>query len=89
MNLAIDYDDTYTKDYPFWQAFIKSAQKRGHTVYCVTWRYTRELVDPELEQLVEVCYTGRKAKRPFMEARGININIWIDDNPLSILKDME
>ena len=88
MILAIDYDDTYTRDYPFWQAFIKSSQKRGHTVYCVTWRYDREPVDPELTELVQVFYTNRKAKRPFMEDKGIAINIWIDDNPESILRDM-
>lgn len=38
MNIAIDWDDTFTLDEPFWRAFIASAEAAGHRVYLVTCR---------------------------------------------------
>ncbi len=84
MILAIDYDDTWTRDWAFWNAFIKSAQNRGHTVYCVTWRDPSMPVSTDLSNLVQVFYTSLQAKRVYMEAKQIYVDIWLDDNPYSV-----
>ena len=90
MNISIDYDATYTADRELWDTFIKSAQSRGHTVICVTKRGpsnggqgTADITDKD----VVVIYTDRAAKKAFVEAMGIRIDIWIDDWPLSLFED--
>ena len=39
MNIAIDYDDTYTLDKKLWNQVINMFISAGHNVYCVTKRY--------------------------------------------------
>lgn len=90
MKIALDYDGTYTADPRLWFAFVKLAQTLGHTVLCVTMRSKEEARDMDPELIVEVSQlicTNRKAKKPFVEDLGINIDIWIDDNPEWILHD--
>lgn len=36
--LGLDYDHTFTADPDLWRQFISDAQRRGHTVVCVTAR---------------------------------------------------
>jgi len=38
MQIALDYDDTYTKDPSLWVKFIDNARDNGHTVVIVTAR---------------------------------------------------
>jgi hypothetical protein len=38
VNIALDYDETYTADKVMWGSFIGSAQARGHKVTFVTFR---------------------------------------------------
>lgn len=80
MKIGIDYDDTYTMDPSLFDAFIKLARARLHEVYIVTMRHSNEPVTLGA-QVNGVFYTGRCARKPFMEARGIEINVWIDDHP--------
>lgn len=91
--IALDIDGTYTEDIKMWDAFIKLAQSAGHNVIICTMRYhggqygnieSKELI----EIFTDVCpiyFTGRQAKKPYMEALGINVDIWIDDTPEWIL----
>jgi hydroxymethylpyrimidine pyrophosphatase-like HAD family hydrolase len=83
--IALDYDGTYTADPELWLAFIKNAHARGHKVVCVTMRHAPEiheaLFDPRLKELVTVYPTGREAKKKHMRMKGVQIDIWIDDNP--------
>ncbi len=92
MNISIDYDETYTCDPEAWDSVIKVLKGCGHTVYCVTMRHS------DLHESLEVManlngkvdaifFTGRKGKKDFMYEQGININVWIDDMPLFVLKD--
>jgi len=83
VKIALDYDNTYTRDPKLWDDFIASVKRRGHDILCVTMRHERERV----EVPCEVVYTGRKAKKPYCDDRSINIDIWIDDNPCWILRD--
>jgi hypothetical protein len=79
MVIALDYDGTYTADPPLWDAFIQSAQARGHTVKIVTMRFaSEEIVNPP----VEVIYTSRNAKSAYLKP-----DIWIDDSPHWIHQD--
>lgn len=92
MNISIDYDDTYTRDPELWDAFIRSAQARGHDVYCVTarsaeYRDERQAVLETIGRIIgqdHCVFTGGLAKRPYCEANGIHIQVWIDDMPEAI-----
>ena len=81
--VALDYDKTYTVDPVLWDAFIVSAQSRGHEVVCVTMRRPDQTVTIPCP----VIYTSRRAKVSHMEALGKTVDIWIDDSPFWLLHD--
>lgn len=94
MNIALDYDGTFTSDPDLWCTFIHQSLIRGHKVYVVTMRYASECEDfhPLLKYWnLPVVATGkdndRYAKRKACEELGINIHIWIDDNPEAVYKN--
>lgn len=93
MNIALDYDGTYTGDPNMWLRFVLDAQAGGHNVWVVTMRYASECQKPEefdrrltALQVPLVC-TERLAKKPFCEKLGIYIHVWIDDHPEAVHKD--
>lgn len=92
MFIALDFDQTFTRDPKAWTDFIHLMQREGHTVYCVTMRYPEgkeyQVVNQALGHLVDGLFcTGRKGKRTFMAERQINIDVWIDDMPDFIIMD--
>jgi hypothetical protein len=92
MLLALDYDDTYTRDPIFWDATIRLATSRGHSVICATMRYEHEghEVKANLGDLVEaIVFTGRKAKQKAVYDAGYMPSVWIDDNPSFIIYDAD
>jgi hypothetical protein len=94
MNIAVDFDDTYTRDPQMWDAFIGLALKNGHNVYCVTARaHTQdEQVLGSIGQMVgrQNCYfTAMQGKRAYMWANKIRIDVWIDDMPDMIVNGIE
>lgn len=90
MMLALDYDDTYTRDPIFWDEVIRLAKQRGHSVICVTARHARyqQEVADALEAKVEaiICTNG-KAKHPAAYKAGYMPSVWIDDCPQWIHTD--
>lgn len=88
MLIALDYDGTYTAHPALWDSFITSAKKAGHTIICCTMRHEQtegDEVKLALKDKVDsIVFTGRVAKAKALNERGINPNIWIDDNPLWI-----
>jgi hypothetical protein len=82
--IALDYDKTYTADPHLWKAFIEMATLRRHEVICVTMRRPDEPVD---DMPVEIIYTSRRAKVPFMKDAGRTVDIWIDDSPAWLFND--
>lgn len=85
MNIALDYDGTYTADPNLWQVFIAKALHNGHKVYVVTFRFPQDPIDQELPKLVDgVYYTSQEQKSAYMEKQGIHIDVWIDDMPFFI-----
>lgn len=83
MNIALDFDDTYTCDTTLWDGFIYDAIKRGHDIRIVTFR-KRSMTDPALDwlsQTLPVIFTEYEQKRAFTNNMGWFVDIWIDDSP--------
>ena len=92
MNIALDYDDTYTRDPAMWNQCLSIMRAGGHKIYVVTWRTEEECknIYTLLRGHVHAVYaTSRKAKDKYMYSQGIRIDVWIDDNPSAILHTME
>lgn len=90
MNIGLDYDDTYTRDPLMWDKVCTYMRNRGHKIYLVTWRFESEAQElfKHFASILDGVYpTGRKAKEKFMYDQGIRIDVWIDDNPGSVLND--
>lgn len=88
MNLALDFDDTYTRDPIFWDIFIASAKLYGHDIRIVTFR-KRTMTDPALDYLsltIPVIYTEYEQKRSFTNKIGWMVDVWIDDSPEFIVE---
>lgn len=86
---AIDYDDTISLDVATWKAIIKILHAAGAVVYIVTYRESTRFDDMELDIpfVKDVLFTGNRAKRDYCLACGIEVDIWIDDCPGSVLFD--
>lgn len=91
MLIAIDYDDTYTRDPTLFAAFITMARGLGHHIVCITARGGPDLHDvidpvrePPLPIGVEVHYSAGKPKREYARALNLHPHIWIDDTPESV-----
>ena len=90
MIIALHYDETYNKAPFMWDVVTKIAQLFGHEVILATYRHGILDMEPLLEKVskkIECYYTDGKAKKPFLQELGINVDVWIDDNPNSILQD--
>ena len=90
MNIALDFDNTYTKDPILWNIFIQDAIVRGHFVYCVTKRSFENSMDvytsigPRIGES-RCHFTSMQSKKKYMDDRGIKIDVWIDDMPDKIV----
>lgn len=89
MNIAVDYDNTYTEDPEFWYDFMVEAKERGYNPVICTFRDERYDMTDGLQFLIEddfdVYFTRGVAKKWWMEQFGISIHVWIDDRPEAIL----
>lgn len=92
MNIAIDYDNTYTADPEGWTEFIKMMKARGHEVICVTARDDLVMGEPvrrDLGGLIPIVFAAGEWKQVAAERRGWKINVWIDDMPQTIAKPVQ
>ena len=89
VRVALDYDGVVTKDPHVFLKVVKDFQKAGWDVTIVTMRFRNEpVIVPKGFPTLEVIYTGRKAKKPFIAERyNLTFDIWIDDHPQLILMD--
>lgn len=85
MNISLDYDDTYSLDPKTWDKVINILQKANHNVYCITKRY-ESLADDIKEALnIPIIFVPKgKSKLSEVMERGLKIDVWIDDKPISI-----
>lgn len=88
--VAVDFDETISDNESGWLRVLELLEKIGYHVVVCTWR-TPETYPEDLQFLVDrgyrIFYTSLQAKKEFMAAQGINVSIWIDDNPFAILND--
>jgi hypothetical protein len=94
LNIALDYDGTYTEDPELWDMFIRKAREKGHKVYIVTMRCettpgeydeVKHYLDDKVDGMI---FTNRKAKAKFCWIeRGMSFDIWIDDNPQWVVQN--
>ena len=83
MKIALDFDDTYTRDPVMWDDFIALSKARGHDIRIVTFRKTT-MTDPALDRLSEqipVIFTNFIQKRKCCDDLGWFVDVWIDDSP--------
>ena len=84
MLIALDYDDTFTRDPDGWLEFVKLMKARGHQFVGATMRYPGEAsgMDERYESVCQKLYfTGRKAKRSYLADVGVFPHVWVDDTP--------
>lgn len=88
MLIAIDFDETLTRDVVLWIAFIDVAKVRGHRCICVSARRDTheniDIIDDWMEKNgldIPVYLTSLGSKVDHMERLGIKVDIWIDDDP--------
>ena len=83
MNIALDFDDTYTRDPGLWEQFISDARARNHDIRIVTFR-KKTMTDPAIDYLatiIPVIFTEYTQNRAFTNKMGWFVDIWIDDSP--------
>jgi hypothetical protein len=79
----IDYDNTFTRDVAMWERIIPIFQV-DHVVYLVTSRGEDTPVDLAnyfIAMDIPIIYCDYYAKKDICEKQGIQIDIWIDDDP--------
>ena len=91
--VALDYHNTYSADPKFWDTFIYLCKMRKWDVYCIT-HHTGEQQNQNLLDSIgkilphdHIIFTKGKAKEPFVKEMGIEVDIWIDNNPIHITQD--
>lgn len=86
MKIAIDYDETYTKDPGLWDLFIQAAKERRHEIVIVTFRFNvgdnRDIEGVAKTLSVPVVYTNARQKQHVVQA-----DIWIDDSPETVVSE--
>jgi hypothetical protein len=92
LTIAIDYDNTFTADPAMFANFVEQAKSFGYAVYCVTARRnTEENVDEINAAFSHWCcqmpiiFTELASKTEAMKKRGIEVDIWIDDDPHTLV----
>lgn len=81
MNIALDFDDTYTRDPDLWDYFISMSIARGHDIRIVTFRKST-MRDPALDNMkIPVIFTEYTQKRAHCNKLGWYVDVWIDDSP--------
>ena len=90
MIIAIDYDKTYTAAPELFDEMIKMFQASGHTVICVTSRpeVMGQVVLDSIGKLVTVLFASGEWKQTFAKKLGFNVDIWVDDMPETISKQV-
>lgn len=84
MNIAIDYDGTFSEDPLLFTAFIALARYQGHECYIVTGRKESEAPSAlagEIPAGIQVICCNGRLKEEVCRERGIKIGVWIDDMP--------
>lgn len=86
LTIGLDYDKTYTADPAFWDSVIRVANYHGHRVLVITAR--RDTEENRVEVQVPGCrvfFTSLASKLWYSEHYGLDVDIWIDDDPKTVV----
>jgi len=90
--IAIDFDETISDNEHAWLLVMQLLERQGYHVVVCTWRlptYYPEDLQFLVDKGFKVYYTSLQAKHEYMKSQGVNVAIWIDDNPFAILNNAE
>ena len=91
LSIALDFDDTYTADPKTFENIIAVLQASGHKVTVVTLRDDQDRHSSmdylKEEYNVNTVFCAGQSKERIVRELGLQINIWIDDNPRYITND--
>ena len=92
MTFGIDYDGTFSRDPEFWDAFVTMAKLFGHQCVMVTGRSDEAEFGAQVKRavrdLMPIVFAGNEWKREVALKRGWKIDVWIDDNPEYVGKQL-
>ena len=92
MIFGIDYDNTFTRDPELWHEFVLLARSRGHECVVVTGRSDEGQFGAEVRKsvgnLMQIVFAGFEWKREAALKRGWKVDVWIDDAPEYVAKQM-
>lgn len=85
MNIAIDFDGTFSRDPSFFIDVIDAGERCGHKFLIVTGRSDIGDMGVQVRRLVgdrvPIIFAGPDWKRDAVRKRGLTVDIWIDDSP--------
>jgi hypothetical protein len=93
MTFGLDFNGTYNVDPKFWNVFIELCRLRKDEVYCVTHSTDPDENKELLQSIGQVIgedhciFSDGHSKMEAVAALGIEIDIWIDNNPIHIFQD--
>ena len=87
--VAIDYDDTWTRQTKIWKQLVANIKRQGGSCICVTSRH-KDTNDGELTNSIgkhmTILYAKGKPKEKVAKEKGYSVDIWIDNKPETINK---
>lgn len=93
LTIGMDYDNTFTADPKLWSMFVQKARSLGHRVIIVTARQNTEENNDDINAMLDhwscqmpIIFSSLGSKLHAVEKRGIDIDIWIDDDPVSLVR---
>jgi len=93
--IAMDFDDTFTAIPDIWASTILDLEAAGHRVFIATGRRETEENLAEIRGclrehglVLPIVCSSMGSKLHAFEARGIKVDIWIEDNPHSLVKGL-
>ncbi|MFW3388087.1 UNVERIFIED_CONTAM: hypothetical protein RF648_19040 [Kocuria sp. CPCC 205274] len=96
LNIALDYDDTYTANKAMWHGIVRLMEYYGNDVRFVTARfetpngYSNDEIVSDAERLgIPIIYCNGVQKATRCDDVGFNVDIWIDDFPVLIPRENE
>ncbi|PNX48613.1 MAG: hypothetical protein BV456_09605 [Thermoplasmata archaeon M8B2D] len=85
--VALDYDDTYTLSPNMWNEILKIFNDYNYHIYIITYRQSTAFEDmvKDIPFIFDTIFTNGNAKQKYCKDCDINIDIWIDDSPETII----
>jgi hypothetical protein len=92
LTFALDFDDTFTADPLLWSRFATDARARGHRLCLVTARRDTEENRQDINATLDhwkcqmpIVFSSLGSKLAAVQRHGLEIDIWIDDDPTSLV----